>query len=224
MLIFCLAIAAVSLCFAAATVIAGIKGRRTDRMLLKTIASMLFLFLGFVGLLFTRPGMYAPALFAALIACVAGDVFLAYYSADKGSPRPFLMGTAAFSAAHVFFSVEFIVSFGTAWPWNVIAAVVTAGVIAFTAVAVKVNAGKLLPAVFAYALIISFALSNAVCGLIKKPCLPSVLAVAGMVLFAASDVILMFKYFKKNSNFLGALNLSLYYPAVLILAMSATAL
>ncbi len=222
MLYFDIAISGLVMLFCALTVAADVRGKNMGRLLFKVIASMLFLFIGFI-LVASEGTARAAALFAALLACVFGDVFLAYYDADRTVSHNFIYGISAFSAAQIFFSVYTVISFGTLLPWSIIAAVLLTALGTGAIFVFKIKPGRLLAICSAYMLLLSWAFCAAVFALIKAPCLSTALLAAGSLLFVISDTILLFKYFKASSGVLTAFNLITYYLGVVLIALSPAA-
>ncbi len=201
------------------TIISDTKQKHNDRLLFKTMASMCFLFLGFLGLIVSYR-FDAAVLFAALVACVAGDILLAYYDADRAVGKYFVLGVAAFSAAQIFISIHAILRFGIRLPYCIIIAVVIAALAFGASKLFKMDMQRFTVITSVYALLIAFAFANCLLAFIYDPKPLSGFVAAGMAFFIISDVILLFKYFRKGSTLLTAFNLYTYYLGVTLLAAS----
>jgi len=193
-----------------------------ERYIFKSLASLMFILLGLISLLF-YPGARAWPVFAGLVASLAGDEFLAVYDHRRQS-RYFLLGLGAFGVAQAFYSAYFL-PLGETVLWSALLAVIITiaslgGIVTF-----KMKLKRLLLPVLVYSLLLSFAFANALLALIASFS-PQLLAMTlGMGLFLLSDIVLLFKYFyAKAPRSLTIFNLGFYYLAQLLLCLGITLL
>ncbi len=208
--------------FSALLILGEYKRGAKERYIFKSLASLMFILIGLASLFDSRSVLSgAVFVFAGLVFSLFGDEFLAVYD-DKKRKRFFLLGVAAFSCAHIFYSIYFI-RFEESLLWSLLlAAIVTiaslGGIVTF-----KMKLGKCLVPVMIYSFLVSFAFSNAFFMVIQAFSLHTFIMALGMLLFLFSDVILLFKYFyAKAPRSLTALNLSSYYLAQLLLCFGIT--
>jgi uncharacterized membrane protein YhhN len=193
--------------------------RKNRYLITKLIASLLFFAIAVTAyLLFNPPADYALWIIAALALGMVGDGLLVYF--DK--PRFFIMGLVAFLIGQIFYGVTFLRFVGFMWiDIAFYVALVAISLFVYTKVNLKLDKMKI--PVLVYMLIISFMFIMAVSSLYKCGFnnLTSTMISVGAVLFLASDVVLAFVFFHENPHkSLRAINLSLYYSAQMILALT----
>ncbi len=185
----------------------------------KMTASLLFIAIGVSAFIVSdAPANYGAWVVAALVFGMVGDLLLVYE--DKS--LFFVLGLVSFLIGQIIYGVTFLRFVGFMWIDVVLYAVLVAAAI-FAYTRVKLDLGKMKVPVLAYLLIIMFMFVMALSSIYKGGfnTLTSAFISAGAVLFLASDVVLAFFLFQKNSpKPLRAINLSLYYGAQMLLALS----
>jgi uncharacterized membrane protein YhhN len=184
-------------------------------LLTKPFLSALFVMTALVG-----PHMnpkYFVLVLAGLLLCVAGDVFLIFFSSKK----LFLAGLVSFLAAHVLYSVAF---FSMASPKTlalIVAAlclVVSGSVFAW----LKPRLGGMLVPVVAYMIIITIMVIGAA-SLTENEHLSltgRTLAISGAILFYVSDIFVARHRFVKKEYVNRLAGLPLYYAGQFMIAYS----
>lgn len=160
-----------------------------------------------------------------LVFCLFGDVLLALLEfKDSDKYNIINLGSAAFFAAHVFFSLAFITM-----TQNVLATclclafgLLMVGVIFFMQKPLKMDYNKSTALTLIYTFGLSTALAFSFANMIIQGfTLFSVSLFVGFVLFFASDLVLSGIYFKeKTSRKLYYVNYALYYLGILVIALS----
>ncbi len=164
-----------------------------------------------------------------LVLCLFGDVLLAileFKTEDKYSVIN--LGSSAFFAAHVFFSLAFI-TMTQNWIATTIClafGLLMVGVIFFMQKPLKMDYNKSTALTLIYTFGLSTALAFSVANMILSSFnLFSILLFVGFLLFFASDLVLSGIYFKENtSRKTYYVNYALYYLAILTIAVSFIAL
>ena len=134
----------------------------------------------------------------------------------------FLLGLVSFLLGQVCYTIVFVQFVGVSWIDAVVyAAVVGTAMFAYTRT--RLELGKMKLPVLVYVLVIAGMFTAAVSTIYKpgfSPAATSLIAV-GAVLFTASDIVLAFVRFGTSPHqSLRAVNLSAYYSAQLLLAIS----
>ena len=188
----------------------------------KLIASLLFLSVAVSAFLILHTNAdYAIWVIVALCLGLIGDVLLVF--ADN--LKFFILGLVSFLLGQVCYAIVFARFVGFSW----IDAVVYAVVIGATLIAysrAKLDLGKMKIPVLVYVLVIAFMFVMAVSTIYKSGFSSAAvgLIVAGAALFAMSDIVLAFVRFGRSPHrSLRAVNLSTYYFAQILLALSVTA-
>jgi len=186
---------------------------------MKMFASLLFISIAVSAfLIYKTPAEYAVWIIAALVLGMIGDLLLVYVDRLKC----FRLGLVSFLIVQIVYGVTFLRYVGFMWVDVVLyAAIVAAALFAYTRV--KLNLGKMKIPVLAYLLIIAFMTVMAVSTLYKPGFnLNTTIHIsAGAILFLASDVVLAFVVFHESPpRPLRAINLSLYYCAQMLLALT----
>lgn len=210
---------------AVCTVIFRRKGRSFDGMLFKFLASFGFMSVAFVGFCYNNdanPYYFCLVIFGLMFG-LGGDILLGLKEiAPKFRSRLILMGTGAFLVGHIFFLAAFIYLGGFRWiplVLSVIVAVIAA--ILLKSLHFKVDNKMLAILVLYYALLWFKALLSVFTYVATKD--PAfIISSVGCFLFIVSDTCLAFVYFTpvKAKNKLVTLELSTYYPAQILLALS----
>ncbi|MBT3320016.1 MAG: lysoplasmalogenase [Clostridia bacterium] len=185
----------------------------------KIVASLLFIAIAVTAFLILKPRSdYAVWIIAALALGMIGDGLLVFF----GNLKYFILGLAAFLIGQIIYGVTFLRFVGFMWiDVAIYVVLVAAALFAYTKVNLKL--GKMKIPVLAYVLIIAFMFVMAISSLYKCGFnnLTSAMIAVGAVLFLASDVVLAFVVFHaKPHRALRAINLSLYYSAQMVLALT----
>jgi uncharacterized membrane protein YhhN len=185
----------------------------------KAINSLLFLAVGITAFL-AAPGnaSYAWFILAALMMGLIGDLLLVF--SDK--LKFFIAGLAAFLVGQLIYTAAFAKYGG----FMIYDALIFIALVVFLVIAnakLKLELGRMKKPVAVYAIIISAMFTMAVSLSYKGAfgTAATALIVSGAVLFLASDAVLALVRFKKDRPaFCRGLNLSLYYAAQVLLALS----
>lgn len=185
----------------------------------KMTASLLFISIAVTAFIILKsPAEYAVWIIAALVLGMIGDLFLVYVDRIK----QFRLGLISFLIGQIVYGITFLRYIGFVWIDVVVYVVIIAAAI-FAYTRVKLDLGEMKIPVLAYLLIITFMTVMAVSTLYKTGFNTTTTALisAGAVLFFASDVVLAFVVFHKAPpKPLRAINLSLYYCAQMLLALT----
>lgn len=185
----------------------------------KMTSSLLFISIAVTAFLILKtPAEYAVWIITALVLGMIGDLFLVFVDRIKC----FQLGLVSFLIGQIVYGITFLRYVGFMWIDVVVYVVIVATAI-FAYTRVKLDLGKMKIPVLAYLLIISFMTVMAVSTLYKTGfnAATTTLISAGAVLFLASDVVLAFVVFHKSPpKPLRAVNLSLYYSAQMLLALT----
>lgn len=188
------------------------------KLALKAACSALFVAAAVLSALDAPNGWWSwhSIFLAAFLLSMAGDVLLAL----PGN-RFFAAGLGAFFVAHCCFVEAFIVRLGLS-PWDSLAFAVLAGAALTTLLkAPRMEYGTMKFPTAIYAVALSAMAAKAVSGVYIAGRLFGWVAMAGGLLFYASDVILTFIVFgKRKTPCLRALNLIAYYVGQGLLALS----
>ncbi len=164
-------------------------------------------------------------LFAALLLCMAGDIFLAFTtSARRMKNRAFLCGGLSFFAAHALFCVLFylLVPFKI---YDLILPILVLAVMYRLDSTGKVRLAKVRPLAYPYSFIVALMAVKAVevgARYFGIATAPGLFIALGGVLFFVSDCVLLFVYFGQNRRFwMKVVNLVAYFSGMMFLALSA---
>lgn len=183
----------------------------------KTAASVLFVLCAVLSQL---AGGIAPAAFwwmlAGFLLSLVGDVLL-----DIPRDNLFIPGAGSFGLAHVCYATAMVLRFGFS-PWCLaVAGVLIAGCIAFFSLSRRVDIRAERPVVYGYSAIIACMAGAASLGIINHGFTPgAVLCGLGAVLFMVSDFVLALGRYAVRPMDVSTVNLSTYYSAQLLLALS----
>ncbi len=217
----------VGLCgvFAVAFIHASYRGTALRRVRLKAIASALFVLVGAVCATMPaaaqQPPGYTALILTGLCLGLAGDVLLECQDLfPQRKSRFFLAGLVVFLLGHLFYVAAFLMVAPLGWEQPVVALAFLVVYLAAKRV-LAMQPGKMAVPVYVYAFIVSCML-GAAAGLPSEiPGPMPIVLVVGAAAFAISDAVLSYIYFgPKKVTVLRALNLSLYYVAQLMLALS----
>lgn len=221
MLGWVIAISALLLVFSVCLIVSEYRHGPRERYIYKTLASLMFVALGAIGLYLHH--WEALPIVLGLLFSFGGDGFLALYDHKKHN-YDFYLGIATFCLAQIAYSWHALEGGYTMWEPLLLAI----GLTVLAAVGIHLFQMKLrggfLAAILVYSLLLTFAFSAALFRYFKDPGPATLLLAVGKALFLASDVFLLFKYFySRPHRHLTAWNLSTYYVAQLLLCLSITA-
>lgn len=224
-----LALTVVLQCIFAPTYIISTKpGCSIKTLILKAACSTIFLAAGIIAAIGSGgfDSVY-PKLMVIGFACSwIGDVMLHW---DPKTPR-IIAGGLGFLTAHVLFITSYIKTEGSLTGKTTIISArdifIIIGVFALAVIiyfALKLKAGKLLVPIAIYAVVLSFMIAKAVdlgIALFDTKPVAAILIPTGAFMFAASDFTLGISFLGKTDFKKQALNMALYLPAQMLLALS----
>ena len=184
----------------------------------KTIASLLFVVLGFVNLIYLlrvkqKKSTSAYLMFIGLCFACLGDIFLEIQ---------FIVGAILFAIGHVFYFVSYckIIKFKRKdLLFSALIFVPSLCVILFVPI-FDFGGVTLQILCCVYALVVSIMLGKATANFVKDKTGLNIIILIGSMLFFFSDLMLLFSVFASVSNAFLVLCLSTYYPAEILLAHS----
>lgn len=188
------------------------------KLLLKTLASLVFVCLGLLGAV-RAGGAYAWLTWIGLILGAAGDVLLQFMDCRPKDREPFFRaGLGAFLIGHVFYIVAFAL-LGRVTGWAVLLAAVLFAALFLLQFPARMDLkGQKVP-VYAYAAVISVMTAFAVLSFGAGA--RGALVGLGGILFLVSDAILALIFFSPiREKALPTWNLITYYAAQILLAIS----
>lgn len=192
-------------------------------LILKSLASLTFVLLGILCLPVAKDSCFGWLIAAGLVLGATGDVLLNLRQlVANARDKIFMMGIAAFLIGHLLYVAALITRGVNALLIAVpLCAVLSTVTLWFVLKRVEV-AGKLRIFGIVYIVIVLWMMSCAVGLLALTPANTGYLLFAvGAVLFATSDVILIFHLFgRKKHRAFRAMNLSAYYLGQLLIALS----
>lgn len=187
-------------------------------LLSKTIASLIFVLIGFVNLIYLLKvckvkKISSYIMFLGLCFACLGDVFLEIN---------FIIGAILFAIGHVFYFVSycFIIKFSLKdLLYGTIILIPSLCIILFVPI---FNFGDVIMQTLccAYACVISLMVGKAVANVVKQKIVLNWIILLGSVLFFFSDFMLLFNVFADVNSVFGMLCLATYYPAEFLLAYS----
>ena len=185
----------------------------------KTICSLLFLLTAIIAMLqFGINPKYALPIILALSLGLIGDVLLAF--SHRGNC--FLIGLVSFLLGQLVYTYVFF-SFGGFMPLDIVVYLLTLGLCLVLYSKAKLELGKMKIPVLVYMVIIILMFTSAI-SLAYKNGFSNIITIMiciGATLFLASDIVLAYVKFKPGVNkALRGINLSLYYMAQIILALT----
>ena len=186
-------------------------------LLVKSVASLLFVTIGLVNLIYLLKikGKSASAylLFIGLCFACLGDIFLEIY---------FIVGAALFAVGHVFYFISYCKLSNFKWKDLIYSALIFIPSLLIILFVPIFDFGGILMQVVCcvYALIISLMVGKAIANFIKEKSALNLIILIGSALFFFSDFMLLFNVFSNLSMVFGLLCLLTYYPAEFMLAYS----
>ena len=190
-------------------------------LIAKSIASMIFVVIGFINLLHllkveNKKSLSAYLLFLGLCFACLGDIVLEIN---------FVIGAGLFAVGHVFYFFSYTQITKTSWKDFIYAsAIFVPSLLVILLVPIFDFGGVFMQVVCcAYALIISLMLGKAISNYTQNRSILNLVIMLGSILFYFSDFMLLFNVFSniKTSIFI-VLCLTTYYPAEFLLAYSIT--
>ena len=185
---------------------------------IKSSASILFVLIGLINLIFSvkqnkKNIQFSSLLFAGLFFAMLGDILLEIM---------FTVGAILFAIGHVLYFISYCNITKFKWKdllYGLAIFVFSFSVIVFVPV---FNFGGVLMEIvcIAYALIISLMVGKAISNYVQTKTKLSLVILVGSCLFYFSDFMLVFNVFADISEIFGVLCLSTYYPAEILLAYS----
>lgn len=189
-----------------------------DSIFIKAFASLIFVAIGFVNLIYLlqvkkQKSLSAYLLFIGLCFACLGDIFLEI---------EFIVGAALFAVGHVFYFISYCKLTKVQWKDLIYSALIfVPSLLIILLVPIFDFGGVLMQVVCCvYALIISLMVGKAVANFVKEKSILNIIILLGSVLFFFSDFMLLFNVFSDLSAVFGVLCLATYYPAEFLLAYS----
>lgn len=188
--------------------------------ILKGAASLMFVAIGIVGVCSVSGDTFAVKILIGLIFGMIGDIVMNLrfvFGADRGQ-KAFLAGILAFLIGHVLYLTALVPRAPHAALSAVIGAVITGALLAYIFKTMEVKiAFKIFGIFYLGAVIIMTVMALDAAVFTGEP--QAVVYAVGAVLFAASDIVLIFNTFGTTSLFSRRiLNLTLYYIGQLLIA------
>ena len=202
-------------CIGLTAVAAFVAGVAVDHYALRMLAKPWPVLLMAVAVLAAGDHRYPRLIAAGLLACLAGDVLL------EASPRTFLAGVGAFFAGHVLYTFAYL---GRSRRWRPLLALPCAawGVATVTFLRPGLEAaGMLIPVTLYTAAILVMVWRAAACWEPGGPSAVTVLALAGALLFAASDTLIAVDRFLEPVAGIRYPIILLYWAGQLAITLSA---
>ena len=183
---------------------------------LKGVTSGLFVIMGLVNLIYavvrrSNKLAFAILMFIGLVASMLGDILI------TGS---FIVGAALFGVGHLMYLASYFTLSKLSLKDAVFSVVIFAAVALFMALYPSFNFGGLDVVCYGYAFIISCMVGKAIGNHAKLKNTLSLVLVVGSVLFALSDVMLLFYVFGGAAKIVDYVCICAYYPAQCLLAFS----
>ena len=198
------------------------KRRDVSSVVLKTMASVVFVLLGLLELRKTGPSVYAWYVVAGLTLGMLGDLLLALrFLSEKLHRLFFAAGSVSFFLGHIAYILAILALCPGAWLYAIPIAVVALGAASFYAYAKEVRAGKVTPLGAVYIASVLFMTACAATGAFISSSRALFLFFVGGVCFSASDNMLVVLSFGKNdSPYRNAVLHVLYYMAQIFIALT----
>ena len=190
--------------------------------ILKGASSFGFMVLGLVSA-YSNQTFTLPVLFflIGLTASIFGDLFLAWRDVkNENETMALYSGFISFSIAQVFYILAIAFYFGFSW-WSIVIGLGLALMVVLGERLLKLDFGKMRIMVAVYAVLLMTTLGSAIMAIaLSGYSLFVLLVLLGAIMFAASDLILSFIYFRKDGGHpsLVYFNLATYYIAQILIA------
>lgn len=189
--------------------------------ILKGLASLVFVLIGFVGWISTTSSNFTNCVFAGLLLGMLGDILLnlRFVYPDKGQ-KIFLAGIAAFLIGHILYLCALIPLAQHIYVDIAIGAVLAICLLIYIFKTMKVKlAFKIFGVLYLGAVIIMTCMALDIAFFTAGP--RTITFAIGAILFTASDIVLIFNTFSGVTRFsLRITNLTLYYVGQVLIACS----
>lgn len=203
-IMLCIAVVA-----AAAFIVVHEMGMEKLKLPMKSAASVCFTLLGALCLAQGERNLYGVLVLAALALGCVGDILL---EIPGGGDRCFLAGLVSFLLGHAVYIAAFVARGGFAWIQPVAALLLIVSVLLMFRL-MKVDFGAMKLPAHAYCVVIGLMLG---CSVTVSP-----IVCAGAALFVLSDIVLaLIRFAGKTQKGMTMLNLTTYYAAQILLALS----
>lgn len=197
------------------------KPNKKRALAVKTAASLCFVALGALACM-SAGSRYGGTVLVALIIGAVADVVLGarfIFRAKKKTELFFLLGAGLFAAGHIAYIVAFDTA-GAVRPLLILAGVALGcAVLAGPLLLKKVKYGRLKGPVFGYGAVLGVMLVCAI-GYLAGGGTCGTLVLAAAVLFAISDMLLLFMTVAQSNAAINYVNLATYYAAQILFAWS----
>ena len=187
-------------------------------LLTKTIASLMFVTIGFVNLIYLlkvekQKSLSAYLLFIGLCFACLGDIFLEI---------EFITGAILFAIGHVFYFISYCKLSKFQWKDLIYSALIFVPSLLIILLVPIFDFGGITLQILCcfYALVISIMVGKAIANYLRVKNKLNLIILIGSVLFFFSDFMLLFNVFSDLSGVFGVLCLVTYYPAENLLAYS----
>lgn len=197
------------------------KGKFISAVILKGLAALCFVIIGFLGASQNLPDpAFGNLIAAGLLFGFLGDVCLGLrFVLKKAGQKIFLLGILMFFIGHILYLLALIPYASHLLLCIILGAIVAAAFLVYFFFTMEVKIAFRIFGIFYLSAVIimtSIAIGIAVC----SPSHKSIIYAAGAVLFTASDLVLIFNTFSGVTKFpLRITNLSLYYIGQVLIAM-----
>ena len=193
-------------------------------VILKGLASLLFVLLGAAFISVSADSRFAAPVFAGLVFGAIGDVLLNLRAlAGNAAQKVFMAGIAVFLTGHLLY-IAALLSRGAdvLWIGIPLCVVLSVALLPFFILKRIEVSGKLKTFGIVYVVLVFLMAGCAVGLLLRRPLnIGHLLFTIGAALFALSDVLLIFHLFgRKKHKAFRALNLSAYYIGQVLIALS----
>ena len=206
---------------AAAFICTEHRGKYVPAVILKGLASLMFVLLGVAASHTANDLRFARLVVTGLeLGCIADIMLNLRFVFKKAGQKIFLVGIVIFLAGHVMYLIALLGKAKLVWFWLLIGAAATYFIIRWVFSRITAKKAFKIFGVF-YLGAITLMTCTAIGTLITAASLQAVLFVVGAVSFLVSDIVLILNTFGSETKFsLRITNLSFYYAAQLIIALS----
>ena len=187
-------------------------------LLTKTIASLIFVVIGFVNLIYLlkvnkQKSLSAYLLFIGLCFACLGDIFLEI---------EFIVGAILFAVGHVFYFISYCKLQKFQWKDLIYSAIIFVPSLIIILFVPIFDFGGVVMQVLCcvYAFVISIMVGKAISNFVQTKSSLNLIILLGSVLFFFSDFMLLFSVFSNLGRVFSVLCLATYYPAENLLAYS----
>ena len=186
-------------------------------LLIKSVASLIFVIIGFVNLIYTiktkGKSISAYLLFIGLCFACLGDIFLEI---------EFIVGAILFAVGHVFYFISYCKIIKFQWKDLMFSAMIFIPSLCVILFVPIFNFGGAVMQILCciYAFVISIMVGKATANFIKERSILNLIILIGSILFFFSDFMLLFHVFSDLGRVFLILCLATYYPAEFMLAYS----